>query len=80
MSNKHTYRDSPVLMIYGNQLFLARAKIKDARSCRGYRQRAVYVYTCAGTSSFETERKREISQLNQNWELSAAGKMGGTCM
>ena len=78
--NKRTYRDSRVLKIYGMQVFLPRTKIKDARSCRPYRQHAVYACTCRVTS-FEAERKQgENPALSKNYEPSAAGRMGGTEM
>ena len=41
-----------MLKIYGIQLFLPCTKIKDACSCRPYRQQAVYACTCRVTSSF----------------------------
>ena len=50
--NKHTYHDSRVLKIYGIQLFLPRTKIKDAHSCRPYKQQTVYACTCRVTFSF----------------------------
>ena len=45
------YRDSQVLNIYDIQLFLPRTK-EDERSCRPYRQPAVYARTCVVNSSF----------------------------
>ena len=68
-----------MLKIYGLQLFLPRTKRKDARSCRPYRQPAVYARTSAVTSSFRGwDKPGENSPLSKNWEPSAAGRMGGT--
>ena len=63
MFNKHTYRDSRALKIYGIQLFLPRTKIKDARSCRV-------------TSSFEAERNKEKFPTEQGLGAQCSGEDG----